>query len=193
MSALPQTPPATSPLAVVLDTLGATADAWTVDPATSTFELRGRYVFGPAVTARFAVVSGHVEISPDRSDIAGNLLLDAGSLSSGIGLRDQHVRERRSALDVDRYPTIRFDLDRTVSGSEATFDISGRVTIRDITRPVQLRVDARLDGDRAELTVTGDVEHRPFKLGIPALSRQLRVHACLRAIPDPSQRSLENP
>ena len=191
MSALPQTPPATSPLAVVLDTLGATADAWTVDPATSTFELRGRYVFGPAVTACFAVVSGRVEIAPDRSDITGNLLLDAGSLSSGVGLRDQHVRKRRSALDVDRYPTIRFDLDRAAPGSATTFDIWGRVTIRDTTRPVQLRVDARLAGDHAELNATGDVDHRPFKLGVPLLSRQLRVHARVRAIPDPSHRSLE--
>lgn len=182
-----QTAPAPSPLAPVLEALGATADAWTIDPAASTFELRGRYVFGPAVTARFAVVSGCVEISPDRSDITGNLLLDADSLRSGIGLRDQHLRERRSALDVERYPTIRFDLDRAAPGRATTFDIWGRVTIRDITRPVQLRIDARVVGDHAELTATGDLEHRPFKIDMPVLSRHLRVHARLRAVPRPSR------
>lgn len=187
MTPLPEAARAPSMLAPVLEALGATADAWTIDPAASTFELRGRYVFGPAVTARFAVASGHVELSPDRSDITGNLLLDAASLRSGIELRDQHLRERRRALDVDRYPTIRFDLDRAAPGRTTTFDIWGLVTIRDVARPVQLRIDARVDGDHAELTATGEVEHRPFKVGMPALSGRLRVHARLRAVPDPAR------
>lgn len=177
-------------LAAALDELGASAANWIIDPVASTFELRGRYLFGPAVTARFKVASGAVDVADDRSDITGTLLLDAASVDSGIGLRDQHVRDRRSALDVDRYPTIRFDLDSATPGLDATFDIRGRVTIRDITRPVELRVDARVEGDHADLTATGDVDHRHFKIDFPGLGRRLTVHARLRAIAadtDPSQ------
>ncbi len=181
MTALSQRVPST--VADALDTLGATADQWAIDPLATTFELRGRYVFGPAVTARFAVISGSVDITDDRSGITGNLLLDAASLDSGIALRDQHIRERRSALDVDRYPTIRFDLERAAVGRDATFDIWGHVTIRDITRPVQLRVEARVDADHAELTATGALEHRPFKIDLLGLSRQMTVRARLRAVP----------
>lgn len=178
-----QTTPAASALAPVLDALGATATEWTIDSAASSFELRGRYVFGPGVTARFAITSGDVTISDDRSEITGRLLLDAASLDSGIGMRDQHLTERRSALHVVRYPTIAFDLDRAEPGRTSTFDVSGRVTIRDITRPVQLHVDAHLDGDHAELIATGTLEHRPFKIDMPGLSRHLALHARLRAVP----------
>ena len=179
MTAIQQ--PAT--VAAALDTLGATADHWTIDATASTFELRGRYLFGPGVTARFAVLSGNVDISNARSEISGTLLLDAASVSSGISLRDQHMRERRSALYVERFPTIRFDLERVAPGHDATFDIAGNVTIRDITRPVDLRVDIRVTADFAELSVTGAFDHRPFKIAMPALRRQMTVHAQLRAIP----------
>ena len=175
------TPPS---LATELDALGVSDDRWIIDPVASTFELRGRYVFGPAVTARFAIDSGRVDIRSDRSGINGTLLLDATSLDSGIGIRDQHLRERRRALDVDRFPTIRFELDRAAPGRQSTFEIRGRVTLRDLTRPVELSVDARLDGEGAELVVTGDLEHRPFKVGMPALGRHLAVHARLRAVVD---------
>ena len=81
-----------SPLATELDALGVSDDRWTIDPMSSTFDLRGRYLFGLAVTARFEVDSGRVDITNDRSEITGTLLLDAASLDSGIGIRDQHLR-----------------------------------------------------------------------------------------------------
>lgn len=192
MTAPSKTAPGPSPVAAALDALGATAARWRIEPAASSFELRGRYVFGPGVTARFAVLSGDVVITDDRSEITGSLLLDAASLDSGISLRDQHLRERRSALDVDRFPTIRFDLEHAEPGRDATFDIWGLVTIRDVTRPVQLRADIRLDGDGAELSISGAVEHRQFKIDMPGLGRQLSLHARLRAVADTTT-SEENP
>jgi len=171
------------PVAVALDTLGATAKHWTIDAASSTFELHGRYLFGPAITARFAVFFGSVEVDDDRSAISATLLLDAATLNSGIALRDEHIRERRNALDVHRYPFIRFDLERATPATGDAFDIDGSVTIRDITQPVALHVDARVTAEGADLSVTGTVDHRPFKVFMPALSRNLTVHAQLRAIP----------
>lgn len=181
----PRTQTASDPSSVapVLDALGTTATGWTIDPAASRFELRGRYVFGPAITARFAIASGDVVISDDRSQITGSLVLDAASLDSGIGLRDDHMRDRRSALDVAHHPTIRFDLDRAEPGRSSTFDVWGRVTIRQVTSPIQLHVDARIEGDRAELTASGDLEHRPFKIDMPGLGRRLSLHARLHAVP----------
>lgn len=172
-----------SSVAAALDALDATAGHWTIDPVTSTFELRGRYVFGAAVTARFAIGSGSVEIAADRSAIEGTLLLDAESLNSGIALRDQHLRERRSALDVERFPTIRFDLERITPGRGGTFAIAGAVTIREVTQPVELQVDVHVYAEHAHLAVTGTVQHRAFKIPMPALGRDLTVHARLRAVP----------
>lgn len=171
-----------SAVAAALDTLGATADHWTIDPQASTFEVRGRYLFGPAVSARFKVFSGSVNISDNRSAIGATLLIDASTLNSGISMRDKHARDRSSALDVERFPFIRFDLEHAMPGVDATFDITGNVTLRAVTRPVDLHVDAKVYAEHAHLSVTGNVDLRAFNIHTP-LRRHMTVHARLRAIP----------
>ena len=104
-----------------------------------------------------------------RVPVAGALTVEVAGLATGLAGRD---RDMRRALDVDRFPTIRF----TVQGVEASFSsitdkadvlltIRGLMLIRDVERPLTLLGRARLrDGT---VWVRGDGTVKMTDFGIP--------------------------
>ena len=71
----------------------------------------------------------HPESATARIDVR------AESMRTGLPPADRMARSEQF-LAVDRYPVIRFDLDRLVLTSRSTADIHGRITLRDVTQPI---------------------------------------------------------
>ncbi len=84
----------------------------------------------------------------------------------------QHTMESDQVLDVMRYPRIEFDstevtsVRRQADGADA--NVAGRLTIRDVTRPITAPVHVAFDG--RTLTATGRMSIKQTAFGIKPVS-----------------------
>jgi len=131
-------------------------------------------------TGTTATVTGALTGGPSPELVRGWVESPVDSLRTGNGMRD---RDMRKALQADRFPTIRFELDELrpspIQGDSMVATLAGRFTIHGVTRAVTM--PALLvwlpDGIRLEATAAMDV--RDYQIG--GLSRMLGT---LRMRPD---------
>ncbi|MEU1306423.1 YceI family protein [Streptomyces shenzhenensis] len=145
-------------------TVAVETGLWQVDPAASAVSLRHKTFWGlVTVKGAFATVAGQGEVRPDGS-ATGTVTLDAASLDTKNAKRDAHLRAA-DFFDADNHPEITF----TVQGAELRGDgaaqITGRLTVRGISRPRTLT--ARLveaDADALTLETEFTVDREQFGL-----------------------------
>jgi polyisoprenoid-binding protein YceI len=92
---------------------------------------------------------------PSRSSVEA--FVDAGSLDTADPERDQHMRSEEF-LNVAAFPEMHFRSRRVIPIDTRRFTVVGDLTIRDVTREVELELD---DGGR-ERDESG-VEHATFR------------------------------
>jgi len=100
---------------------------------------------GFSVKGLFGTVHGHftglkATIRWDEHDLAGSSIsasVDASTVSTGIGLRNHHVREEEQFLNASKYPTISFASKKIVK-TAAGFMAEGDLKIKDVVKPVQI-------------------------------------------------------
>lgn len=83
-----------------------------------------------------------------------------GTLTTGISLRDKHMREKY--LEVQTYPTAVLRVPRAAlkvpaSGQSGTFDVPGTMTLHGTTKPVTFHYTAKNDG-QTTYAVTGSIK-----------------------------------
>lgn len=115
---------------------------------------------------------GETSGAQSLAEVHGFVEMQAKSLTTDNGLRD---RDMRKTLEVDKYPTIRFDLDSVTVGSDtpdsARIELVGRMSIHGVTRPI--RLPANLRRQHNELRVTGSYELFLPNYGVTKLKRML--------------------
>lgn len=115
-----------------------------------TFRATSRFM---NANGRFSRLSGDVLVDP--GDLTGakiTLSVEAASIDTGIGLRDNHLRSS-DFFDVQRFPVISFESLRVESaGRRAT--VVGRLTIHGVTREVAVPVDVQITS--AALVAAGE-------------------------------------
>jgi polyisoprenoid-binding protein YceI len=89
---------------------------------------------------RFREFSGtiHIAEAPEQSSV--EVAIVAASIDSGDPQRDSHLRSPEF-LDVERHPELRFRSTRVRSVADDRWEVTGELTIRDVTRPVTLDVE----------------------------------------------------
>jgi polyisoprenoid-binding protein YceI len=106
-------------------------------------------------------VMGWVETSESSfADARGEIVVQAASFHTGIGLRDRHLRE---TLEVTEHPAIRFVLDsarfeQTDSAGQNWYRLHGQLTIRNVMRTPEIRAHVAARGDT--LVVQGTLATR---------------------------------
>jgi polyisoprenoid-binding protein YceI len=139
---------------------GSLAGPWALDPGRSSVELRTRAVFGLAgVKGRFGEVAGEAVVS-GPGEISGTITVGASSLSTGMKVRDTHLRSA-DFFDAENHPAIVFTV-QGVALTDQGATVSGTLQVRDQTRPLTfpatvtalddqaLRLDAEVTVDRSE-------------------------------------------
>ena len=92
------------------------------------------------VRGHFKDVHGTLEFDPAHPERAHvSVTIDARGLWSGEKDRDAHLKSA-DFLDVEHYPTIRYEGDRVEVRGASFFVVQGKLTLRGITRDVPLRV-----------------------------------------------------
>jgi len=154
-------------LLLLLPALAAAAP-WILDPATSvSAEIDWK---DQPIVVRFPGLTGEVDFDAERLEGAhATLTVPAGAATTGNPIVDAMMRSG-DFLDAQRHPTITFELDKLAKTSKDTASVTGKVTMRGVTRPVEL--DARVlafgpvGGDpkriKADFAITGTLDRAAF-------------------------------
>ena len=110
------------------------------DPGHTTVAMEGRHLVVNRVRGRFLEFSGVLRVAEHPEDSEAELVIVASSLESGLKDRDDHLRSP-DFLDVARYPRITFHSTSVAHLEEDRWRATGGLTIRDISRPVDLAIE----------------------------------------------------
>lgn len=121
------------------------AGTYAIDVAHTAANFSVRHMGLSKVRGSIPVSEGTVVIAENPADSTVEVSLDAANFTTGSADRDGHVKSA-DFLDVENFPTMTF---RTV-GLRADGDdwkLDGELTVRDVTKPVQLEVEFEGGGD----------------------------------------------
>jgi polyisoprenoid-binding protein YceI len=157
----------TATAAVELSELpGWMSGTWTIDPAHSVVGFAARHLMGK-VRGTFGLVSGQIVTDLDPTLCSATAGIDVASVNTGSEMRDDHLRSA-DFFDVERFPCMSFAT-ASVRKTNGAWLLVGDLTIRGVTRPVELEVDflgvdpTGLQGEtRIGLSARGDLLRREF-------------------------------
>jgi polyisoprenoid-binding protein YceI len=120
------------------NTARSLAGTYTIDPDSSHIGFEARHAMVTKVRGSFFDFTGTAVLhgeDPALSKIA--LTIEVASLGTGNHKRDDHLRTN-DFFDVSRYPQIHFVSTDVKRLSEETFELTGNLTIKAVTRPITL-------------------------------------------------------
>lgn len=117
-----------------------TPGTFTLDKAHTLVGFVARHLMVTKVRGSFPEVSGTITVAENPLESSVEVTIDAASISTGNADRDAHLRSA-DFLDVEKYPTLTFRSKRIASHSGNNFVVVGDLTIKDVTREVELAVE----------------------------------------------------
>lgn len=94
------------------------------------------------------------------------------TLSTGMGLRDEHMRKHVFTAPDGSLPDVRFVADRVVcvgpAGAKRTCQLSGDLTIRNTSRPFAIALDVRSDGSAFRAVGDGIAKLSTYGIAAPS-------------------------
>jgi len=139
---------------------------WVFDTSHSSVEFIARHLMISKVRGGFSAFSGTVTVADPVEASSVEVTIEAASFSSGDEGRDAHVRGEEF-LDVERFPSITFR-SSGVRPSGSGWILAGDLTIRDVTRPVELSVEALgviadpWGNEKAAFSATTEIDREEF-------------------------------
>jgi polyisoprenoid-binding protein YceI len=136
-------------------------------------------------------VAGAVLASPDYVSLRGWVEAPVAALRTGNGLRD---RDLRKVMDVDRYPTMRYDLTGSTlqsasSPDSASLVLHGTLRLHGVARAVDVPVTVVRSGDGARVVGTFPVDVTDHGVGglrkmggLLRMRERIEVHLALRFV-----------
>lgn len=114
---------------------------WKIDPAHSEIEFKVKHLMITNVTGHFAGYDATLESGKDDfSDAKINFEADVNSISTKNAQRDEHLKSA-DFFDAAKYEKISFKSTDVKKKDAENFVLIGDLTIRDVTRPVDLDVE----------------------------------------------------
>jgi polyisoprenoid-binding protein YceI len=117
-----------------------TPGTFSFDPAHTVVGATARHLMVSKVRGKFADVTGSIVVAENPLDSEVEVVIKAASIDTGVADRDNHLRSP-DFLDVENYPELTFKSTRVVKQDGAEFVLAGDLTIRGVTRQVELEVE----------------------------------------------------
>lgn len=112
---------------------------WFFEPGHTAAEFRARHMMVTYVRGQLKNVHGLLEVDADEPEKARvEATVDATQVYTGQPQRDAHLRSVEF-FDVEHHPTWTFVGSRIHQVSGTEFEVTGDLTVRGVTRPVNLR------------------------------------------------------
>jgi polyisoprenoid-binding protein YceI len=158
---------------------GWVAGTWAIDPAHTNVSFVARHLMS-RVRGTFSEVSGQIVTTaePSRSSVTADI--GVASVRTGVEMRDNHLRSA-DFFEADRYPRMSYTSTalRQVDGA---WVLSGELTVRDVTRPVDLEVEflgSDPDGLQGEprigFSADGTISRRDFGISFGLAADGTRI------------------
>jgi polyisoprenoid-binding protein YceI len=145
-----------------------TPGTWTIDEAHTTVGFTARHLMITKVRGRFGTVSGSVHVAEQPLDSSTEVTVEMASVETGDAGRDEHLRSA-DFFDVENHPTMTFR-STSVRADGGEFVLVGDLTIKGVTRPVELTVEFDgtspdpWGGTRAGFTADGEINRKDWGL-----------------------------
>lgn len=166
---------------------------WKVDPVHSSVEFQVRNMGLVIVKGFFTDFDGTLEIAEDGTATAHGSVR-AASVQSRSEKRDEHLRAP-DFFDVERFPEITFQSTGIEPDGEG-LRVRGELTIKDVTRPIELRGELTgsgpdpWGGERVGVAAHGELDRRDYGLNwdvrtpgdVPLASHRVKLELQLGAI-----------
>ncbi len=141
-----------------------------IDPAHSEIHFKIRHLMITNVTGSFAKFDATMESSADDfSDAKITFEADVNSINTNNPQRDGHLAGA-DFFDAEKYPKITFESTGIEKEGNEDYKLSGELTIRDVTKPVELDVtfggtmNDLYGNSRAGFEITGKINRKDFGL-----------------------------
>ena len=98
-----------------------------------------RHLMVSKTRGSFPSVTGSITIGDDPLDSSVEVEIDAAGVDTGDEKRDGHLRSP-DFFDVEQFPAISYRSTRVTPTVAGHFEVDGELTVRGVTKPVQLHV-----------------------------------------------------
>jgi polyisoprenoid-binding protein YceI len=165
-----------------------TPGTYVLDPTHTRIGFVARHLMVTKVRGHFPLFEGSITVGADPKDSTAEVTIQTPSVDTGTADRDAHLRSA-DFFDVEKFPELTFRNARVVSQKGTDFTVVGELTIKDVTREVELAVE--LDGivkdpygnTRLAVTATTEVDREHWGLtwnaaletGGVLVSRNIRI------------------
>ena len=110
------------------------------DPKHTAVGAVARHMMVSKVRGIFKDVTGTITIAEDPLQSSVEVIIKAASIDTGVEDRDNHLRSP-DFLDVEKYPELTFKSKRIVKHDGSDLVIAGDLTIRGVTKEIELPVE----------------------------------------------------
>lgn len=164
---------------------------WTIDAFHSEIHFKVKHLVITTVTGKFRNFSGKVITgNNDFTNAQIEFSADVSSIDTGAESRDTHLKSP-DFFDAEKYPELSFK-SSAFSKKGDDYILSGDLTIRDVTRPVELSVefngitkDPFYGKTKAGFEINGKINRKDFGLvwgaitetGGAVVSDEVKLHA----------------
>ena len=150
---------------------GYIAGTWDIDPVHSHIGFVAKHLMVSKVRGNFTKFEGQIVTAADPLQSSASLTIDTNSLETSNEQRNGDVKGE-NFLDVAKYPTMTYQSTavRSVSGSE--FVLDGELTIRGVTRPVELIAEINgfgpdpYGGTRVGFSATAEISRSDYGINV---------------------------
>ncbi len=140
-----------------------------IDPAHTRAGFVAKHLMVTKVRGAFGEIEGTVTVSADPMQSGAEATMQTASITTGSPDRDGHLKSG-DFLQIDDYPTVTYRSTGITDVKGDVFTVAGEMTIKDVTRPVELAV--QIDGvaadpwggERVSITARGEIDREEFGL-----------------------------
>jgi polyisoprenoid-binding protein YceI len=122
---------------------GGSAMQWKLDTSHTSLDFRVRHMGIATVRGSLKVREGSVETDAEGHPVRVEAIIDAASITTHEPQRDAHLRSP-DFLHAEAYPEIRFVSTKIEPLGERRYRVTGDLTLRGVTKPVQFEVETTI-------------------------------------------------
>lgn len=145
---------------------GYIAGTWEIDPVHSHVGFVARHLMVSKVRGNFTKFEGQIVTAANPLESTATATIDTTSVSTGNPQRDGDIAGE-NFLDVANHPAMTFQ-STGIRPGDGDFIVDGDLTLKGITKPVQLKVEVNgfgpdpYGGTRAGLSATGEINRTDY-------------------------------
>jgi polyisoprenoid-binding protein YceI len=139
---------------------------WTIDASHTEIGFSVRHLVSK-VRGKFEAFEGTIVTQEDLTASTVNVTVDLNSINTGTADRDNHLRSA-DFFEVETHPKMTFVSTGIVQKSDTDFVVSGDLTIKGVTKPVELATEFLGEGGdpwggtRVGIEATAEISRKEF-------------------------------